>query len=196
MTSFAVFAKHQAEQPLAGGVMTRPAEGTRVTVNALGRAVDANAGGASWNHAWRPFLSGGTVTFTLGSVQSFAGPAPIEPTILAGGQRLPMSGKEGTVPTPLALDATVATAAGVSYAALEVHPDDNGELQLDALVQIIHTATPVSHANTIGRCAIALILWSQGQPIQALPLVHFNLRYLRALPAAGNTTGGPRHMFL
>ncbi|EDY16676.1 hypothetical protein CfE428DRAFT_5789 [Chthoniobacter flavus Ellin428] len=177
--------------------MTRPAEGTRVTVNALGRAVDANAGGAAWNHAYRPFLAGQSMTFTLGFVQSFAGATPLEPVITSNGQTLPMSGKDGTVPTPLALDPSIANADGVSWAALEVSPDPaTGELFADSLAQIVHTATPVSHAPNLGRCAIAMILWSQGQPIQALPLVHFNLRYLRVLPAAGNTTGGPRHMFL
>lgn len=196
MTNWTVFAKHQAEQPRTLAVMIRPTEGARVTVNRLGRAIGGNPGGASWNHPWRPFLAGRSITFTLGSVQSLAGPQPLEPTILSNGQQLPMSGKDGSVPTPLLLDTSVANANGESWAVLEVHPDGNGELQVDSLVQIIHSNSPVSHALTFGRCPIAQILWSQGQPIQALPIVHFNLRYLRALPAPGNTAGGPRHMFL
>lgn len=195
MTNWTVFQKHQAEQPPTVSVLARPAEGIRMTVNALGRAVDAATSGPTWNHPWRPFLAGQSVTFTLGSVQSFAGIVPLEPVITSNGQQLPMSGKDGTTLTPLALDPSVANSDGVSWAVLEVHPDANGELQKTSLVQIIHSNSPISHALTFGRCPIAQILWSKGQPIQALAMVHFNLRYLRVLPSS-NSAGSPRHMFL
>lgn len=176
--------------------MQRPAPGTRVTVNAIGRAVAGSDGGPTWNHAWRPFLAGKSITFTLGSVQSFGGEVPLEPVIESNGEKIPMSGKDGALPTPLVLDPSVANADGESWCALEVHPDETtGELQKDALVEIIHTATPVSHALTFGRCAIAQILWSGGQPIQAIAMAHFNLRYLRVMPAPGSS-GAPRHLFL
>jgi hypothetical protein len=177
--------------------MLRPAEGTRITANALGRSVGNAGPSVDWNHPWRPFLGGRSLTFTLASVQSLATSLPIEPTIKSNGKQLPMSGQTGTVPTPLALDPSVASKDGISYAALEVHPDPtSGELTKDSLVQIVHTNNPVSLLTGVGLCAITLILWSQGQPIQALPLVHFNLRYLRVMPATGNTAGAPKHLFL
>jgi hypothetical protein len=195
MNHWSVFDKHRAEQPRRAHVLTRPSDGVRVTVNSLGRAVDATGSSPTWNHPWRPFLAGNSVTFTLGSVQSFAGTGTLEPVIDSNGQKLPMSGEDGTAPTPLALDAVVANDDGVSWAVLEVHPDDNGELQQTSPVQIIHTNTPISHVLAYGRCPIAQILWSNGQPIQALAMVHFNLRYLRVLPSS-NSAGSPRHMFL
>jgi hypothetical protein len=185
------------QEPPADSAMLRPSDGDQIIVNDLGRSVKNPQPRISWNHPWRPFLGGQSITFTLAAVSSLALSLPIEPTIKSNGKQLPMSGQTGTVPTPLALDPSVASKDGISYAALEVHPDPTtGELTKDSLVQIVHTNHPVSLLTGVGLCAITLILWSQGQPIQALPLVHFNLRYLRVMPATGNTSGAPKHLFL
>src|SRR5205814_294096 len=117
-------------------------------------------------------LSGRSITFLLGTVASFAGIGPIEPKIKINGQLVRMSGKNGGLPTPLALGNVRPNADGVSWAALEVHPDDTGELVKESLVEIVHTNfNPVSHALTIGRCAIAMILWSGGSAVRVLPIV-------------------------
>ncbi|MEI9894232.1 MAG: hypothetical protein WDN28_10195 [Chthoniobacter sp.] len=151
--------------------------------------------GQTFNHPWRPALAAGRVTFNLGTVASFAGVGPIEPKITVNGTLVPMSGKDGNTPAGLTIKASVANDDGVSFAALEVHPDpDTGELTKDSKVEIVHTNATISHAPNLGRTAIALILWSGGQPLRVLPIVHFNLRYLRILPTAGG--GAPKHLFL
>lgn len=174
--------------------MPRPGDGTRITVNALGHSTSAPAGGATFNHPFRPAFGAGSVTFRLGTVASLAGGGPLEPKIRVNGQLVPMSGKDGISPAPLALRANVANSDGISWAALEVHPNDKGELMKDSNVEIVHTATPISHTPNIGRAAIAMIIWSSGNPLRVLPIVHFNLRYFRVLPTPGG--GLPRHYFL
>jgi len=178
-------------------VLTRPGVATRLTVNALGHSTGAPPAGPTFNHPFRAALGSASITFRLGTVQSLAGFGPIEPRIKVNGQLVPMSGKDGNTPAPLALSASVATADGISWAVLEVSPDPNtGELTKDSLVQIVHTNNPVSHSRTLGRCAIAMILWQARHPLRVLPIVHFNLRYFRILASAGAPTGAPKHLFL
>ena len=175
-------------------VLSQPGTHTRLTMNALGHATGAGLGGATFNHPFRPALSSGRVSFQLGTVTSLAGDGPLEPKIKAGGQGAPMSGLDGITPTPLALRADVANSEGISWAVLEVYPDDTGELTKDSKVEIVHSAETVSHTPDLGRCAIAMILWSGKSPLRVLPIVHFNLRYVRLLPPPGG--GAPRHLFL
>ncbi|MDR3405599.1 MAG: hypothetical protein P4L99_24095 [Chthoniobacter sp.] len=190
------FPKHEAAQPHSR-VLSQPGVATRLTANRLGHATGAPSGGATFNHPWRPALSADGVTFNLGTVASLAGVGPIEPKIKVNGQLVPMSGKDGATPASLALKASVANSDGVSWAALEVTPDaTSGELTKDSTAEIVHTAMVVSHAPNLGRCAIAMILWSGGHPLRVLPMVHFNLRYVRLLATASDPTGGPRHLFL
>ncbi|HSI10716.1 MAG TPA: hypothetical protein VK961_01670 [Chthoniobacter sp.] len=188
------YPRHWDAQPVRMPVLTQPGTGTRLTVNALGHATGATPGGATFNHPFRPALSAGRITFQLGTVTSLAGDGPMEPKIKVNGQLVPMSGKDGITPAALALSAEVANSDGISWAAMEVHPDDKGELTKDAKVEIVHTATVVSHELDLGRCAIAMILWNGRTPLRVLPIVHFNLRYVRLLPAPGG--GAPRHLFL
>jgi hypothetical protein len=187
------FPKHHAARPASLHALAQPGVNTRLTVNALGHATSATPGGPTFNHPWRPALSALRITFNLGTVASLAGDEPLEPKIKVNGQLVPMSGKDGITPAALALEPGVANADGISWAALEVHPNDSGELLKDAKVEIVHTATPISHAADLGRTAIALIVWSGGNPLRALPIVHFNLRYVRLISPGG---GAPRHLFL
>jgi hypothetical protein len=94
---------------------------------------------------------------------------------------------------PLKLSADLSNDDGVSWAALEVTPDDKGELTKDSKIEIVHTNLGASHAEKLGRCHLAMILWRERTPFRVLPLVHFNLRYLRIISPGG---GAPRHLFL
>lgn len=188
------FPRHRDAQPAPSPILTQPGTRTRLTVNALGHATGASPGGTIFNHPFRPALSAGRITFQLGTVTSLAGDGPLEPRIKVNGQLVPMSGKDGRTPAALAINAGLANEDGISWAALEVHPDDKGELTKDSSVEIVHTATVVSHTTDVGRCAIAMILWNGRSPLRVLPMVHFNLRYVRLLPAPGG--GAPRHLFL
>jgi hypothetical protein len=135
------------------------------------------------------------VTFVVGTVASLGGDGPLQPKIQSAGQLMPMSGKDGASPVPLLLTADVANSDGLSWAALEVHPDAaSGELLKDSKVEIIHTASPFSHAQGFGRAPLALIIWNGRNPLRVYPLAHFNLRYVRLLPPPGG--GVPRHLFL
>jgi hypothetical protein len=168
MTNFAVFQKHEATQPQVP-VFTQPGEGTRLTVNSLGQSTGAPPVGPTFNHPWRPALGAGSVTFNLATVQSLAGAGPIEPKIKVNGQLVPMSGKNGSTPAPLAVNAALVNSDGISFAALQVTPDPKtGELTADSTAEIVHVAASqvISHAPNLGRCAIALILWSGGQPFR------------------------------
>jgi hypothetical protein len=175
----------------------RPGANTRITSNALGFALSTPTVGQVFNHPFRPTLASGSITFRLGTVQSLAGSAIIEPKIKIDGQLVPMSGKNGNTFTPLDLGGVKPNSDSVSWAALEVHPDDaTGELNKDSKVEIIHTLSPISHVRTYGRCALAMIVWSGRVPTRVFAMIHFNLRYLRILPNAGTPVGVTKHLFL
>jgi hypothetical protein len=166
-----------------------PGDGTGLTSNIIGQALRKQGGGQVFNHPWRPFLSAGKVLFNRATIASFAGEGPIEPKI-AG---VPMSGKDGNTPT--LLDLKGGGKGDVSFAVLEVTPNDDGELMKDSKIEIVHSDNATaSHTLDIGRTAIALILWSKGTPVRVLPILFFNLRYARVVPTNGG--GAPRHYFL
>ena len=81
--------------------LPRAGAGTLMTVNAFGVAHSVASSGPVFDHAWRPALAPGRITFRLGTVRSVAGVGPVEPQIRLNGELLPMSGKNGTTPTPL-----------------------------------------------------------------------------------------------
>ena len=198
--NWAVFqppSRHDNVTPDHVPMLARPGEATRLTVNSMGHSTGTPPRGQTFNHSFRPFLGSSSITFRLGVVQSLAGVGPIEPRIKVNGQLVPMSGEDGNTPAPLSLSGVSPGSDGVTWAALEVTPDPaTGELLKGALVQIVHTLTPISHSITLGCCALTMILWSGNSPIYAIPVVTFNLRYLRILASAGNPTGAPKHLFL
>jgi hypothetical protein len=174
-------------------VPVQPGVHTRLTVNSTGFSTGAPVAGPTFNHPFRPALGANSLTFNLGTVASLAGDGPLEPKITVNGERIRMSGKNGSSPVPLKLSADIANSEGVSWAALEASPDDKGELTKDSKIEIVHTAEGASHDEKLGRCHIAMILWKARNPFRVLPLVHFNLRYIRLVSPGG---GAPRHLFL
>lgn len=165
--------------------------GTRATANALGFSLSVPQGGAVFDHPWRPALGGLKLKLRPGRIYSTGGDTLIEPVIKSGGRTVPMSGDARNAAPFLELDPGVANSAGESWAALEVVPNEAGEITKDARVEIIHTATPISHAKTLGRCPLVMILWKNKRPLRAEPITRFNLRYLRVVD-----TIGARHFFL
>jgi hypothetical protein len=164
--------------------IARPSAGLRVTSNELGVSYAATTKSAAWPHAFRPLLSGDRIAFLRGVVDG-----RFEPKI--GG--VPMSGDATHAQPTLKLSASVANEAGESWVCLEVEPNSEGRLDADSRIELIHTIDTVSTKLTVGRVEVAMILWRDGSPIKALPILQFNPRYERFVPAAG---GGPvRHFF-
>lgn len=162
-----------------------PGRGTRLTVSAFGFALSAPGKRQKFNHPFRPGMSGTTaVIFSRGLVEMR------EPTI--GG--VPISGATTKAPPVLKLEPGKANKRGESWACVEVHPDAEGKLPEESKIEIVHTNEPVSLEPEVGRCPIALILWRDRIPVRVVPIVHFNLRYLRVVPLPG--AGAVRHLFL
>jgi hypothetical protein len=190
-----IIVKTPVTTPMARRDRPQPGAGALVTANDLGFGFSGKGGGATFDHPFRPALSGKNINFKIGLVRSLNGVGPIQPTIKVGGQQVPMSGKNGNTRTPLVLDPGMQNADGVSWAVLEVSPDPtSGELIQGALCQLVHGVTTTSTDPNLGRTPIAMILWRKQVPVQALPCVNFNLLYERVLPKAGN--GAPKHFFI
>jgi hypothetical protein len=163
---------------------TRPGFGLRLTVNALGTLYSTIAPAPAFDHPFRPTLGRDGVRFQLGLVEQ------LEPKI----GDVPISGDARQDQPALSLKASVANQNGESWAMLEVEPNDVGLLTPKSRIEIVHTGDPsLSHALQLGRQPIALILWQDQQPVRAIAITHFHLRYARmALPGGGGT----RHYFL
>ena len=178
--------------PLApSSPLPRPGHGTRLTANALGYSVSTPEGGASFDHPWRPSLSGSRLSLRRGTVYSTGGDGVFEPKIKVNGTLVPMSGEPGEPAPVLTLEPNIANSADESWVALEVEPNEDGELVKKSRIEIVHTRTVLSHARSPGRHPLALILWRKGRPFRVLAITHFNLRYVRSVD-----TVGTRHFFL
>lgn len=154
------------------------AKGTLLTSNAAGFGYEGAPGaGQQFGHPWKPFLSARTLQLSRGLVETFT----------------PKIGEKRMDETVLELKADVANELGESWAVLEVEPDAQGKLTKDSRIEIVHTKETVSLEEKIGRAPLTLILWRDQRPFRAIPVVHFNLKYHRVIPAPG---GGPvRHLF-
>lgn len=172
----------------------RPGTGLLLTSTAVGAALSAPPAGSVFDHAWRPFPRAQAVAFNLGTVQSLAGDGPLEPKISVNGQLVPMSGKDGKSPVALALDAGVANEDGISFAVLEVEPNDDGELLKASRIEIVHSLNTTSREKGLGRKAIAHLTWNKGSVVRVRPMVNFHFLYVRVVPTSGG--GLPRHFFL
>ncbi len=162
----------------------QPGSGTRLTANAAGFSISVPGGSKTFAHPFQAMLSGGQLRLRRGLVDTF------EPKIGS----VPMSG-DATHPQPaLILNPAVATAAGESWACLEVEPDADGFLNKASRIEIVHSREPVSRLKSVGRCPLALIVWRDKQPLFAVDIVYFNLRYVRVLKEAG--AGPVQHFFL
>lgn len=160
----------------------RPGDGTRLSVNFFGSVYSAPDQGATFDHPWKPALGARQLRFTVATV---SGNDVIIPAIKLGGQLVPMNGgKSGGAPA-LLLDPGQVNDDGVSFAVLEVEPDAKGELTKDARVEIVHRSSGAVSHGPIGRKAVTMILWQDGRPLRALPLVHFNFVYERVKHASG-----------
>lgn len=163
----------------------RPGNGTRLSVNHFGATVSAPAQGATFDHPWRPALSGAQLALQRGTIFSFGGEGVYVPKIRSGGELVPMTEAR------LQLNPDKVNDAGESWVALEVEPSDAGEIMADSRLEIIHTDTPISHARNVGRKPLVLILWRGERPLRAFALTHFNLAYARVLDVVG-----ARHFFV
>lgn len=163
-----------------------PGKGTLLTVGALGFAYSAPAGGATFNHPWRPFLNAFRIALTRGTVNGI-----FQPSIRTGGRLVPMGGDAQNAAPQLVLNPAVANDAGESWIALEIEPTELGEITAGTRLEIVHTATPLSHARSLGRHPLVLVLWKDKRPVRALPIAHFNLTYARVIDPIG-----VRHFFL
>lgn len=161
----------------------RPGAGVRLTANEAGFAFSVPTAPGRFAHPFTPLLGGSSLKFSRGLVDGR------DVTIGA----LPL---EGRAQQPsLKLTADKATAAGESWAVLEVEPDDaTGVLLPTSRREIVHSDTTTSLERTLGRWPIAMILWANGKPLRALPIVWFNLGYQRVIPGPG--AGPVRHLFL
>ena len=78
---------------------------------------------------------------------------------------------------------------------LEVEPNTDGMLDAKSRIELIHAGDPTpSNVATLGRQPITMITWRGAQPLQAIAIVRFHLRYQRVLPPPGG--GVVKHFFL
>jgi len=180
--------QHHTDASRPAGTAARPAPGTYVTSNRYGQSTGAAPSGGAFDFCFRPSLGAMKLAIGHGYVSSVNGDGPHAPTI--DGAVL-----GGTKPAQLKLDPSQVNDNGESFAVLEVHPDDKGQITAQTKLEIVHSkdASP-SVAPGLGRKAIAIILWNNDSPLKVLPLVHFNLQYVRVIPSSGN--GAPQHFFL
>lgn len=139
-----------------GGGVPRTGPGLLLTVNpALGYAYSAKDGkGASFKHNFRPFLSALGLRLTYGTLGTF------EPKI--GALRMSQA--------VLKLDPGEATAAGESWACVEVETNADGRVTDPEKVRVIHTKDPGFSTPTKAREPLALIIWRKRLPVRVEPI--------------------------
>lgn len=176
--------------PPAADIKQMPGKGIRLTVSTLGNSYAVPSGSRNFKHPFRPSIGADTIKFSLGLVDVY------EPKI----KGVPISGGTDKPQPALKLDPAKVNAFGETWIVLEVEPDlksENGQkglLGATARIELVQTAEPDLHSDTIGRQPIAMIAFKRGSVFRVFPIVHFNLRYQRVTPAPG---GGPvRHLFL
>lgn len=170
------------EPSLVGKNTLRPGVGTLIGNTPLGFFISNPRSGMSFNSPFRPVLMGNSVRFAFGVVDGF------EPTI--GGK--PISGGGGALPPMLELRTSEISSTNESWAVLEVTPNADGVLDKNSKIEIVHRNSPTGQSTTIGRQALALIVWRNKLPVAVWPQVFFNLRYQQTKSA----TAGVRHFFL
>ena len=171
--------------------------GTRLTATAWGFAYGSADAGQTWAHPFRASVGVRIIRLSKGIVEG------IEPKI----DGVPISGDpQKRKPQPaLKLDPKLQNKNGESWVCIEVEPGftdqpgPDGKPQLRATldgksrVEIVHTAEPVSHNPEIGRQPLAQLLWNGRNILRYLQIAHYNLRYLRIIPAPGG--GAVYHLF-
>jgi len=178
-----IFTTPPVEPVLIG---SRPAPGTSVIANDMGHSHKANPQSRAFDFAFKPSLNGTSLIIGHGYIQSLAADGPHAPTI----NGRPIGGTPGPV---LALDPSIVSANGESYAVLNVVPDAKGQITAKNVPTITHSAITSSNVATLGLRALVLILWMKGVPVRVLPIVMFNLQYALLVPTAGG--GAPVHFF-
>jgi len=170
---------------LAAKNRIQPGTGTLIGSTPLGFFVSNPSSGMSFNHPFRHVLvgtdSGAGIRFALGVVDGF------EPQI--DGQ--PMSGSSGALPPVLKLQGTSA-ATKESWALLNVTPNDQGLLDKDSKIEIVHRTSLSTNIGKVGSIPLALIVWKNKLPVMVWPLVFFNLHHIQKT----SSTAAPQHFFL
>jgi len=170
---------------LAAKNRIRPGAGTLIGSTPLGFFVSNPSTGMSFNHPFRPVLvgsdSGAGLRFALGLVDGF------EPKI----DGTPMSGSGGALPPILKLQGA-SSSTKESWALLTVTPNDQGVLDKDSKIEIVHRVSLSTNNGKTGFCPIALIVWKNKLPVMVWPQVFFNLRHFQKISA----TIGTQHFFL
>jgi hypothetical protein len=156
----------------------RAGTGVRATVSMLGNAYTGPSNGASYPHPWKAALGGLTVRLATGLIEGR------EAKI--GKKRL----SEGAV---LPLDPTKISEAGESWICVEFAPNADGLVDAKTDIQLRQTKEVRSLDEKLARCAIAMVLWQGKQVAFLQQIVHFNLRYKRVKPPAGQ--GVVEHVF-
>jgi len=153
-----------------------PGNGTLLTASALGFAYTGRRRGGTYPHPFKPALGPMECSFSRGLVDIY------EPKIR--GVKI----SEGPA---LRLDAKLANDDGESWCCIEVEPNEFGQADKNSRLEMVHTDQPVSIEAKVGRCAVAMILWREGQPIAVHEILYFNVRYKRVEQRAGP----PMHLF-
>ncbi len=158
----------------------QPGAGLEMITNRLGTAYSAPRSVSRYGHPWTPSLSSKTLTLSWGLVNG-----TITPKI----GDLPMTDPKAV----LKLSADKVNANGESWAVLEVEPNADGLLDAKSRIEIVQLSEVIYIQKTIGRLALALILFQGKSPFFAKHIVHFNVNYQRQVPPAGS--GPTRHLF-
>jgi len=179
-----ISAPHQSQN-----VRLQPGKGTLLTSTANGFSIANPRAGVSFNHPWRPVLVGSGTGAGLRIARGVVD-GKYEPKI---NDKL-MSGETGELPPILTLSASeINQATNESWAVLQVTPNAKGQIDEKSKVEIIHAAAPGgSIGGTIGRTAVACIVWKNKKPVMVWPVLFFNLRYVQKT----STTGPVQHFFL
>ena len=187
-----IFDAPEARQGLS---YPRPGTGVMMQANAVGVGFSRRPGGQSFNHPWRPTLTGGGIWLQRGQITMADG--SYEPTI----NDIPISGPPPAPPPTLDLDPSVPAGGTESWVCLQLNlaaiTKANAilpaALEKDTLPTIVHALNPVSQQVALALCPLVLITWRSGQPFQAIEGCFFNLVYTRVVPGPG---GGPvQHFF-
>lgn len=170
----------------------RPGSNSLITRTPFGTVINGRPHASAFGHPFQPFLSGTSIRFSAGYVNSEF--VPIIRT--KEGKNVPMTGDDKNAAPALDLDPKIVNQTlQQSWACLEVTPNNDGSLDKKSLVQIVHRNAPTSVDPKVGRQALALITWANNVPQRVYAQIWFNLKYARTTPqTVGN--GIPRHLFL